>query len=706
MGKDLLTATLRASARCDASTFGRAEALAARDDFHGCAALILQERGGGCVDCGGLLAECFARLNGDLYLALGVPAGEAGPRVKKSYRRLCLLYHPDKCGGKTTELFHLLQRAWEVLGDDASRARYDRSKPVHVVGARRRASPKTKQPTSDENAPGRPTRPRKPAASPLKRPPTPPAPRPPCKLMVLETACDSATIRWAAGGGESAVSHYHVQFRELFVGRPPEPWPATHQKVKTTACRKKNLAPSYCNEKLASLKGAWEASTSSGAATGRVREPPVYPPAARARSRSSSALPDAAPRDAPRSDRARSPRPSTHALETASSSSRRRRKSTTDLPSAASSPRGPPTPGSPYAKSVRGRKSPKSPGAPRSALRPRPPGGDKRGDGAGRPRARRQEGHGRQPPPGRQAAGSDDRNYDDTATATWSRAPPARAALELTGIVPRLQKLAARGALPAAARGTAWRLFLRVVPPQQPDRWAAAVGQARGLRHAPRRGARRAARGHGAGPRRPTARGPGGDGDDGAGAEEAADQIRRDCERCYLEGAGDHFLEPARQQLMFGALLTGALEPRYARACTRCSRRSCSPSRRARRGGARRAAAGERAPRAFDDAKYLEADAYALFDALMADVAPLYATGGSSAAPVLALCERVQGAALQNADPELAAHLNARGGKTEVLPQVYMLPWLRLLFGRQFPVGSVLWLEAAATLFVLDREAL
>ena len=33
MGKELLTATLRASARCDASTFGRAEALAARDDF-------------------------------------------------------------------------------------------------------------------------------------------------------------------------------------------------------------------------------------------------------------------------------------------------------------------------------------------------------------------------------------------------------------------------------------------------------------------------------------------------------------------------------------------------------------------------------------------------------------------------------------------------------------------------------------------------
>ncbi|KAH8055220.1 hypothetical protein JL720_14329 [Aureococcus anophagefferens] len=288
MGKDLLTATLRASARCDASTFGRAEALAARDDFHGCAALILQERGGGCVDCGGLLAECFARLNGDLYLALGVPAGEAGPRVKKSYRRLCLLYHPDKCGGKTTELFHLLQRAWEVLGDDASRARYDRSKP----------------------------------------------------------------------------------FRELFVGRPPEPWPATHQKVKTTACRKKNLAPSTAYEV-------------------RVR------------------------------------------------ASRRGRR-----PYGAAAL----TPGSPYAKSVRGRKSPKSPGAPRSALRPRPPGGDKprrpASAGAARPAAKKATGvnlrqgvkprdarvRPRPPPPDTpRAAPRRRRPPTATATATWSRAPPAGA---------------------------------------------------------------------------------------------------------------------------------------------------------------------------------------------------------------------------------------------------------------------------------------
>ncbi|KAH8088666.1 hypothetical protein JL720_6616 [Aureococcus anophagefferens] len=44
--------------------------------------------------CGGLLAECFARLKRRLYLALGVPAGEAGSRVKKSYRPALPALHP------------------------------------------------------------------------------------------------------------------------------------------------------------------------------------------------------------------------------------------------------------------------------------------------------------------------------------------------------------------------------------------------------------------------------------------------------------------------------------------------------------------------------------------------------------------------------------------------------------------------------------
>ena len=136
-----------------------------------------------------------------------------------------------------------------------------------------------------------------------------------------------------------------------------------------------------------------------------------------------------------------------------------------------------------------------------------------------------------------------------------------RLAQELTGIVPRLQKLAARGALPAAARGTAWRLFLRVVPPQQPDRWAAAVAGKRATYDTLRAAAHAALHEAMAQALDDQNGGAehGDDGDDaGAALEEAADQIRRDCERCYLEGAGDHFLEPARQQLMFGVLLTWA----------------------------------------------------------------------------------------------------------------------------------------------------
>ena len=315
-----------------------------------------------------------------------------------------------------------------------------------------------------------------------------------------------------------------------------------------------------------------------------------------------------------------------------------------------------------------------------------------------------------------------------------------RLAQELTGIVPRLQKLAARGALPAAARGTAWRLFLRVVPPQHPDRWAAAVAGKRATYETLRAAAHAALHEAMAQALDDQNGGAehGDDGDDaGAALEEAADQIRRDCERCYLEGAGDHFLEPARQQLMFGVLLTWAHahpEPGYRQGMHEVLAPLVLALEESGDAAALVVLPPENALHALlDDAKYLEADVYALFDALMADVAPLYATGGSSATPVLALCERVQGAALRAADPELAAHLNARGGKTDVLPQVYMLPWLRLLFGRQFPVGSVLvlwdaffstardgragaaashptlaqWLEAVATLLlVLDREAL
>lgn len=44
--------------------------------------------------------------------------------IKKAYRRLCLMHHPDKNGGDDTH-FVKVQTAYEVLADPESRESYD-----------------------------------------------------------------------------------------------------------------------------------------------------------------------------------------------------------------------------------------------------------------------------------------------------------------------------------------------------------------------------------------------------------------------------------------------------------------------------------------------------------------------------------------------------------------------------------------------------
>ena len=43
------------------------------------------------------------------------------------------------------------------------------------------------------------------------------------------------------------------------------------------------------------------------------------------------------------------------------------------------------------------------------------------------------------------------------------------------GALAHYEALAARGSLPIAARGPAWRLFMRVVPPDDPEAWRVTV---------------------------------------------------------------------------------------------------------------------------------------------------------------------------------------------------------------------------------------
>jgi len=68
------------------------------------------------------------------YRVLGVTKDATNEEIRRSYRKLCLLYHPDKNVNKTAkeqkkceELFKQLQQANEIIGDEDARRRYESS---------------------------------------------------------------------------------------------------------------------------------------------------------------------------------------------------------------------------------------------------------------------------------------------------------------------------------------------------------------------------------------------------------------------------------------------------------------------------------------------------------------------------------------------------------------------------------------------------
>ena len=246
----------------------------------------------------------------------------------------------------------------------------------------------------------------------------------------------------------------------------------------------------------------------------------------------------------------------------------------------------------------------------------------------------------------------------------------------------RLEALAVRGKLPIAVRGAAWRLFLRAVDPQRPKSWRRTLEDDRGAYTKKRDDALRRLK-------------QSVDGEDNDEAlEDAADQIRKDCERCYIDGAGDHFVaDPKRQKALFDALLTwhtncgeyrqgmhevlatiwGALERAQGAASLYCPVPS-SPLH-----------------ALLPSSNDLEADSFSLFAKLAEVTRPIFdghdATTPSPrrAPPAVALCDDVQGRALEAVDEELAAHLR----NLEVIPQIYVLSWLRTLFGRRYATDDV-----------------
>ncbi len=63
----------------------------------------------------------------DHYQALGIDRGSEEKEIKKQYRRLARLSHPDVNPGDKAaeERFKVLNEAWQVLGDPDIRERYD-----------------------------------------------------------------------------------------------------------------------------------------------------------------------------------------------------------------------------------------------------------------------------------------------------------------------------------------------------------------------------------------------------------------------------------------------------------------------------------------------------------------------------------------------------------------------------------------------------
>ncbi|KAK4541689.1 hypothetical protein LTR36_007398 [Oleoguttula mirabilis] len=66
----------------------------------------------------------------DPYLALGVPKDAPNNTIKTQYRKLVLKFHPDKVQDEShkqaaVDQFHKIQTAYEIIGDEDRRARYD-----------------------------------------------------------------------------------------------------------------------------------------------------------------------------------------------------------------------------------------------------------------------------------------------------------------------------------------------------------------------------------------------------------------------------------------------------------------------------------------------------------------------------------------------------------------------------------------------------
>ncbi|KAM7223803.1 TBC1 domain family member 5 [Rhypophila decipiens] len=106
------------------------------------------------------------------------------------------------------------------------------------------------------------------------------------------------------------------------------------------------------------------------------------------------------------------------------------------------------------------------------------------------------------------------------------------------------------------------------------------------------------------------------------------------------------------------------------------------------------------------DSYFVEHDSYALFDKVMGRASIFYEVGSGSGPAaterniIVEKSKYIHQVALMKIDPELATHLS----NIEVLPQIFLIRWVRLLFSREFPFEQLLSFWDALFAFDPDLE--
>lgn len=137
----------------------------------------------------------------DPYKTLQVDTEAEEEVIAAAYRRLALKYHPDTAGPEASPRMAAINAAWEILGDPARRATFDRERAVNASLERARPSnattpgPWAKPPSPDTPASAPPSTSAHPASGAAR-------PREP------ETVSrDWTTGRSSVGGGYDASMH-------------------------------------------------------------------------------------------------------------------------------------------------------------------------------------------------------------------------------------------------------------------------------------------------------------------------------------------------------------------------------------------------------------------------------------------------------------------------------------------------------------------